>query len=347
MFFPKKNIELAGFDDRRFFWLGVLVATLIIPFIYKSQYIGWNWTFAGELFNVFLFSLSYFTFYRWLLLHFRKQLPRPEQFWERAMRVIAISIVATPAINLILGNILEQVRFYCNQPIKEAPSFATILIITYLLCIAVIAIYEAAYYLKKYMDSQIEKERLEAMHAEMRLHNLRNQINPHFLFNSLNILMSLIASDSKMAMNYLGKLSKFYRYTVGQNDIQKVSLEEELYNAKLFGELLQVRFENGLHFEWPKEDRAGYIIPLSLQLLIENAVKHNITSKDIPMSVEIYFENEHLCVRNPIQPKITPVESTGMGLKNIQERYNYFSDLDVIIVNNKGQFTVKLPILSA
>lgn len=281
-------------------------------------------------------------------MRLRLRMPRPEDVWKRVGWLMAASIIATPGISIVLGRILDFVQLCMNEDIDHEPKFLQVMIVTYLLSTSVIAIYEAAYFFKKYMDSQIEKEKLEGLHAEMRLHNLRNQINPHFLFNSLNILMGLIASDSEIAMNYLGKLSRFYRYTVGQNEKQLVPLSEEIENAQLFGELLQVRFENGLKISWPESNHIhGQIIPLSLQLVIENAVKHNVCSSEQPLEIKIDISNKYISIVNNMQPKITPVESSGIGLNNIEERFGYFTDYKVRIAKNEEEFQVSLPIIDS
>ena len=339
---------ILGFDDRKFFWTSVIIITCILPFLLFEAPVQTLQEYpVATIVNCFVFTIIYFALYRRLTIAVRKKLPVPGAYMKRVGILVATTPFIIPIIGVIVGVALDVVMDSIGVRSHKEMSFTRVNLISLLLTLLVITIYEAAYFFKKYMESQVEKERLEALHAESRLTNLRNQINPHFLFNSLNILMGLIASDSEMAMDYLGKLSKFYRYTVGLREDQLVPINEEISNARLFGELLKVRFEAGLEFDWPDHlpDEGKATIPLSLQLLIENAVKHNICSQVSPLRVRIYQEDQYLIVENNLQLKLTPVESSGMGLDNIKERFSYFSHTPVKIEEDENTFRVKLPII--
>ncbi len=205
------------------------------------------------------------------------------------------------------------------------------------------------YFLYKYKEAIVEKEQLKQAHTQSQLDNLRNQINPHFLFNSLNTLMNLIPMDSDRAMNYLSKLSKFYRYTVSNQEQTLVPLYTELENTKIYADLLHERFHNGIQIQFPDlKNTKVQILPLCLQLLIENAVKHNIVANKKPLTIQLeLIENQtYIQVKNNIQKKIQPVSSTGMGLKNIKNRVAFFTDLPVIIEETETEFKVAIPLLN-
>jgi hypothetical protein len=346
--FSRANILILGFDDRRFFWTTVIIITCILPFLLFEAPIQTLREYPiPTMINCFVFTVIYFGLYRTLTIVVRRRLPAPGAYMKRVGILVATTPFIIPVIGIIVGVALDLILESLDIGSHRELSFTRVNLISFLLTLLVITIYEAAYFFKKYMESQVEKERLEVLHAESRLTNLRNQINPHFLFNSLNILMGLIASDSEMAMDYLGKLSKFYRYTVGHREDQLVPVTEELSNAQLFGELLKVRFEDGLEFVWPdvmiSEEKTT--IPLSLQLLIENAVKHNICSQSAPLHVKIYLDSQYLIVENNLQLKLTPVESSGMGLENIKERFSFFTQTPVVVEKSDNTFRVKLPLI--
>ena len=160
--------------------------------------------------------------------------------------------------------------------------------------------------------------------------------------------MNLIPTDPDNAMDYLSKLSKFYRYSVGVQEEVKVSLSEELESARLFAQLLEVRFKDALVINIiNNSQKIVHILPMSLQLLIENAVKHNIVSKSQPLTVEVFldYDGDYITVKNNLQKKLESVKSTGMGLKNIKERYAYFTDKEIICHEHDQHFSLSLPLL--
>ena len=176
---------------------------------------------------------------------------------------------------------------------------------------------------------------------------LKNQIDPHFLFNSLNVLTSLIGENPAQAEKFTTKLSKVYRYVLEQRNKDLVPIQEELTFAKTYMELLQMRFEDALEFSLPTSINNDLkIVPLSLQLLLENAVKHNVVSSKKPLKIHIYEEGSFLKVSNNVNPKEAIGKSTKVGLQNIADRYGLITTAPVEISNNKKTFTVSLPLLT-
>ncbi|WP_348713797.1 2TM domain-containing protein [Tenacibaculum sp. 190130A14a] len=177
---------------------------------------------------------------------------------------------------------------------------------------------------------------------------LKSQIDPHFLFNSLNVLTSLIGENPRQAEKFTTKLSKVYRYVLEQRNKELVPIEEELLFAKTYMELLQMRFEDAIQFSIPNNVNNSElkIVPLSLQLLLENAVKHNVVSTAKPLEIKIFEEKGYLQVQNNINPKEAIGKSTKVGLRNIADRYGLITDKNVEILNNKKTFTVSLPLLT-
>jgi LytS/YehU family sensor histidine kinase len=194
----------------------------------------------------------------------------------------------------------------------------------------------------------LEKEQIQRAHIQGQLDNLRNQINPHFLFNSMNTLMNLIPADPERAMNYLSKLSKFYRYTVSNQEQSLVPLQTELDNVRIYSELLRERFHQGIQVRMPVQVEGNpTILPLCLQLLIENAVKHNIVASKKPLTIDIQIiqNGKYIKVKNNIQRKIQEVSSTGMGIKNIKNRVSFFTEDPLIITEDDEFFAVSVPLI--
>jgi hypothetical protein len=208
--------------------------------------------------------------------------------------------------------------------------------------------YKVFQFNKNIQDNKVKEQKIIAGTASAKFETLKNQIDPHFLFNSLNVLSSLIEENPKNAQRFTTALSKVYRYVLEQKDKDLVPIEEELAFAKTYMNLLQMRFENSLTYEVLAEnvDSEAKVVPLSLQLLLENAVKHNIISEPKPLHIKIYIENDALVIQNNFQKKAVLQDGQGVGIKNIISRYHIITDRKVTIEQNENTFTVKLPILT-
>jgi hypothetical protein len=193
-------------------------------------------------------------------------------------------------------------------------------------------------------------QQLEIENVQVQLAALKNQVNPHFLFNSLSILASLVETDTRLSVQFINKLSRAYRYTLEQQDHDLVPLQTELTFIESYIFLLKIRFEGKFDVELnvPTAARSAYLIaPLTLQLLIENAVKHSTMSAASPLHVHLYLEGDTLVVRNPLQGRPTPYASTGVGLKNIHNRYRLLTNRAVQVSSTGGFFEVRIPLLAA
>lgn len=208
---------------------------------------------------------------------------------------------------------------------------------------------EAIYSQQEWRRTQLEKEQLEKLHLQTQLDVLKNQINPHFLFNSLNSLSSLIGDDPEKAEQFVDKLSTVYRYILLHNGRDWVDLETELAFIKAYFHLLHTRYGEGVHLKLSVAASQGGLLlpPLTLQLLLENAVKHNVVHKNKPLVIEIGSTGERqLTISNNLQPKNKQlVLSHGVGLQNIAERYRLGNAGDIIVGQDNEHFTVTLPLL--
>ncbi len=198
------------------------------------------------------------------------------------------------------------------------------------------------------MTKQTTKQEIVAKTETAKFESLKSQIDPHFLFNSLNVLTSLIGENPNQAEKFTTKLSKVYRYVLEQRNKELTSLEEELRFAKTYMELLGMRFEDAVKFNIPASvtNKELKIVPLSLQLLLENAVKHNVVSSAKPLEINIFEKEGFLIIENNINPKEAIGKSTKVGLRNIADRYGLITNRKVVIESNNKTFKVSLPLLT-
>jgi two-component system LytT family sensor kinase len=199
-------------------------------------------------------------------------------------------------------------------------------------------------------DMEIQTQQLIKENAVAQFEALKNQVSPHFLFNSLSILSSLVHIDANLSEKFIDQLSKAYRYILEQKDNETVSLKTELEFLHAYTFLLKIRFENKFDVDLLITDQQSEkykIAPLTLQLLIENCVKHNRMSESEPLIVTILIKDDFLLVRNPIKPRseIEKMTSTAIGLANIKNRYQLLTKRPVQIEKDDELFTAKIPLL--
>jgi len=204
-------------------------------------------------------------------------------------------------------------------------------------------------FLINWKNLAIESERIKKEAITAKYETLKNQVNPHFLFNSFNTLSNLVFEDQELAARFIKKLSEVYRYVLEVRNKELISLKEELDFVKSYVFLQKIRHENALIYE---EDISGeksiQVPPMSLQMLVENAIKHNIVSEDQPLTIKIYSKNKHLVVENNLQIKnIIKEEGSGVGLENIKARYQFLSGSPISVDESHGKFIVKLPLIDA
>jgi len=209
-------------------------------------------------------------------------------------------------------------------------------------------LFEVVYIIEKYKETALEAELLEHMHLRQEFDNLQQKVNPHFLFNCFNTLSSLISEDKQQAGKFLNELSKVYRYLLQNNEDGMSTVESEVKFIQSYFQLISTRYGEAvkLTVQINKKYNPYFVPSLSLQLLVENAVKHNIISKNVPLSIEIFTtEAKQLVVNNNLQRKILKEKSTRIGLQNIQSKYKLMNQDGFQIVNGEKYFMVVLPLL--
>ena len=199
---------------------------------------------------------------------------------------------------------------------------------------------------ERYRKSLAEMERFRKEIAENQFEMLKLQLNPHFLFNSLNTLSSLVYEDASKASDFIRKLSDVYRYVLDNRNRELVPLSEEMEFIRSFTYLLGLRFQGMIEFVYDidEQDLERKIAPMTLQLLVENAVKHNVVSRQKPLKIRIFSGKSYIKVSNNFQPKADQ-KGSGMGLKNISSRYTFLSKRKVVIRNDAEIFEVIIPLI--
>ncbi|WP_040278152.1 histidine kinase [Psychroserpens damuponensis] len=214
--------------------------------------------------------------------------------------------------------------------------------------LTIVSIFHIVFFYNRYQKNKIKEQKVIAGTASAKFDALKNQLDPHFLFNSLNVLTSLIEENPKNAQKFTTSLSKVYRYVLEQKNKDLITVDEELRFAKTYMSLLKMRFEDSIIFEIPEQasNPESKVVPLSLQLLLENAVKHNMVTSSKPLHIKIYERNGMLVVENNLQPKQIVKKSSGVGLENIKQRYQLLSNKTVSINQQATSFAVAIPMLT-
>jgi LytS/YehU family sensor histidine kinase len=268
------------------------------------------------------------------------------EFRQLGRRLVWVT-VAFSLIYLVINFTLDVLFEYLLPNHRGNPNPVVELVASALLTGLVITIYEAISFYTQLQVAVAEKAQLERQNLESQLEGLRSQVNPHFLFNSLNTLTYLIPENADKAVRFVQQLSKVYRYVLESRDTRLIPLHEELMFLKSYIFLQRERFGDNLVVDLhnlESYENAG-IVPLTLQILFENAIKHNVISAEKPLHIDVSVENNHLVVRNNLQKKNQVMDSTGVGLQNIRDRYRMLTEQEVNVITSQQYFTVVLPMI--
>ncbi|MBL7933102.1 MAG: sensor histidine kinase [Bacteroidia bacterium] len=238
--------------------------------------------------------------------------------------------------------------FVCELPGGKRAMFVVVcLVVGIIISFTILSIEVSTQFFGKWKKSLLEVEKYKAESLAAQLQNLKDQVNPHFMFNNLSVLSSLVYKDQDKAVDFINQLSKVYRYVLDSRNMELVSLEEELTFIKSYTFLLQIRFDKNVEFkiEVGEVDRRLLLPPMALQILVENTIKHNEVSQESPLKVNVFVEQHKLVVKNNLQPRSNVEPGSKTGIKNIEERYRFFTDELVEVDSSNGFFTVKIPLL--
>ena len=270
-----------------------------------------------------------------------------ESPWKRflltLLTVLVYSAIVVFFINWFWYVLLPKRDFsYMGTP-KVRYTMLTQMLVTYIITMTVHAIA----FLRGWREAAVNAERLQKEHALSKYEALKNQVNPHFLFNSLNALTSLVHPEPDLAVKFIKQLSEVYRYVLDSQRKEVVPLEEELNFTQRYAFLQQIRLAEGLQVKLPTDVPEGLQIPpLALQMLLENAVKHNRAWAKEPLKVTVSIEDDYLVVQNNYQPKPQHEPPSGLGLANIEARYEMLTNKKMQVLPSEDTFTVRLPLLT-
>lgn len=268
-------------------------------------------------------------------------------FKENIRRRIAVQMITGVVYALLLRFLLYEFG-EPYIPIKLDSMFLAATWFLYSLASIIInSIFITDYFIDQWKLSLVKTERLEKEKTQVQFDNLKNQLNPHFLFNALTSLNSLIFENQTLASQFLQHLSKVYRYVLQNKDKNFVSVQTELDFIQNYVFLLRTRFESALTitFRIDAHSKDKAIVPVTLQILIENALKHNIVDKDRPLSIRIETNDEYLVVSNNLQVRKLVETSNKQGLENLKSLYAFFTDKPVLIASNDTEFSVSVPLV--
>lgn len=276
--------------------------------------------------------------------------------WVDKTRIRTImGVISTIFVNVILVLFCNYINFIVFQKHDSSLFFSGDLGLFNWFMINIALLISAILHAKSFIEEwkkstrkEVVEQKLIAKSANAQFESLKNQLDPHFLFNSLNVLSSLIDENPNQAQRFTASMSKIYRYVLEQKDKELVTVEEEIEFAKTYCNLLKTRFEDSVGFDFQVDENTlkSYVVPLSLQLLLENCIKHNFATSAKPLQIKIYSENGYLLIENNLQQREQVKESAGIGLSNIVQRYALLTKQNVFIEKSPDFFKVKIPMLT-
>lgn len=324
------------------FITGGIIGGMAISFLFND---------SGSFLNFFISTLWSFIIWvtQWLGHAYLAHLITSKFPWERykwktiVIRVFTIMFYSLFAFFVVQWGLLRLVQGPVSIEVvwKMVATFPYVLAISFFVTTVLATLAFSSHWKK----TVLEHEKIKAEMMTYKYDSLRNQINPHFLFNSLNVLSDLVIEDQKLAVKFIRQLSLLYRYVLDSSQKELISVQEEFTFIESYKFLLETRFEKGLEIQLPEQSNNRWVVPLSVQLLLENAVKHNVVSSSKPLTISIYEKDGYLWVENNVNPKETLGKSTKVGLQNITDRYGLISHKNVEIIKNNNTFTVRLPLL--
>lgn len=333
--------EVLGFDDTLMLIIGMPVVSFLMPLLFFKGTLAYGLMAYLPGWGVSLmYTIAYWIPIRSIFIFLRRQFP---DFRQIRIRIIATIVLVTITF-FVMSDLVGLLHNHDKDPVSNfdynVASFTIVALVS--------VIYESVFLYDRWKKTIVEAEQLKRENIQSQLEGLKSQVNPHFLFNSLNTLAYIIPENAERAVQFVHKLSKVYRYILEIRDRQLISLAEELEFLQSFKFLVLERFGENLHIEVdiPEKLRPLQIVPLSLQMLLENAIKHNVISAEKPLTIKVsHVDDRFLTVFNNLQPKMLETPSTKVGLQNIKNRYAFFSSSEVMVESTDTYFKVSLPLL--
>ena len=324
-------------------WIGILVLGFCLTFIVKDKEHE-RLPFIYNFLITLIFTAVFWNGCFLIIMGLRKKYPKISQTAKRLVFTFLII-----SLFLLLGANVVRLSIGLNS-LSDLQILAVVfkyVEINFISAMFVSMTYESVYFFSMWTDSVKQNEALKNQQMKTQFEVLQNQMSPHFLFNSLNTLTTLIAENQDLAISFTQQLSEVYRYILQNKEKELVQLKEELIFSEAYVYLLQMRYPDNLtvSFSISDEYKEYYIAPLTLQILIENSIKHNIISKLEPLEIKVYIENNSIIVYNNLQIKNTIKKSTKTGLDNITKRYEILGKRKINVVKSENSFIVAIPLI--
>lgn len=341
------NKYIKEFSRATYISLAIFLALLLVRIITGgsiqiNEGLAWNF-FITMLYGYSLYYANAFVFIQ-LDIIFKDNRYDKKRLLLGFILSFVVSIFTIFLLRIVEDVLIEKVPIQEFLLKEKASNYLVSIIITIIVTLGI----HVFYFYKAYQEGKIKEQKIIAGTASAKFESLKNQIDPHFLFNSLNVLSSLIEENPENAQKFTTSLSKIYRYVLEQKDKELVTVAEELAFAKTYMNLLKMRFEDSISYEVPLDfnDEEAKVVPLSLQLLLENTIKHNIVSEKKPLHIKISINNNELIVENNKQKKEVLQDRRGVGLQNIVNRYAILTKRNVTVEDTEKYFRISLPILT-
>ena len=341
------NKLIKEFPRATFILLGVFVVLTLLNVVMGGQ-VTWNIELAMSFGFTMLYGYSLYYANAILFMqldnYFKEERFSRKRLFIGAFASFVVSILVIFLLRIFEDVIIERKSLEAFLATERPANYLVAIVVTFFVTLGI----HAFYFYKAYQENKVKEQKVIAGTASAQFESLKNQIDPHFLFNSLNVLSSLIEENPENAQKFTTSLSKIYRYVLEQKDKELVPVAEELAFAKTYMNLLKMRFENSITFELPDgfNDEVAKVVPLSLQLLLENCIKHNVVSESKPLHIKIYIENNQLVVENNLQKKEVLSDRKGVGLQNIVNRYAILTQRKVLVEETEKSFKILIPILT-
>ncbi|NKI33155.1 sensor histidine kinase [Croceivirga thetidis] len=343
----KNSKPYIGFDDRPLIVAGVIINSLVAISIFYQGAI-----FKVD-FNVFLYKgLEYlivvsviWIVLRNIFLYNKIRFPGPK---NRRKRWLYLPILIVPFLVIIYLYVYHiQPLFHFVMPGYQNPSLARILMTGFTILVIDVAVYTILIYIYELNSAKIMEESLKKENAISELKALKNQLSPHFLSNSLTTLLFLIDYDTEKSKEFALNLASVYNKLLDFSDKDLISIKDEMAYIAEYTELLHSRFDPNLNIEidLPDSIYQKKIVPLSLQVGVENAVKHNVVSKLKPLKISITKNGQHILITNNFQPKGSVSDRNGIGISNLKKRYQLLTEKELLIEKSDESFILKIPII--
>jgi two-component system LytT family sensor kinase len=332
-------------NDRWIRISGITFLVLLAIYAYKAYENLFSLETGKLLLESIIISSLTWEIDRWIIIRFRHKYPLLHQVRTRLCWVIPLCWLVNVTIDcggMLLNNAIEFRKHYPKAAFLGAIQGSLIL------AFLITGIQEAVYYFSRLLQAERETEQLKKENLQTQLDSLKQQVNPHFLFNSLNTLSYLISEDAEKAEEFLDEMCKVYRYLLRNNENELTNLGTELQFIRSYFHLLKTRYGDSLHLNLAVEpsDEQRLLPSLTLQLLVENAVKHNVIHKDHPLTVHISTRADgQLTVKNNLQKKVQKVASNQVGLSNIASKFSLLKQPAIKVQQTETEFLVTIPLI--